>query len=128
MSIFAGAILFLAIIIIFAGVKVVPQGREWTVERFGRFTRVLKPGLNLIVPMVDRIGRKLSMMEEVLEIPSQDVITRDNAMVTAEAIALFQVVDSPKASHQDCYLRNGIQNLALTNTHTLVGAMDLDRV
>jgi len=128
MSIFAGAILFLAIIIVFAAVKVVPQGRQWTVERFGKFTRVLKPGLSLIVPMVDRIGRKLSMMEEVLDIPSQDVITRDNAMVTADAIAFYQVVDAPKAAYEVRDLRTGIQNLALTNTRTVIGAMDLDEV
>jgi regulator of protease activity HflC (stomatin/prohibitin superfamily) len=127
-DLFALAVLFLGTVIIFSGVKVVPQGREWTVERFGRFTRVLKPGLNLIVPIVDRVGMKLSMMEEVLEIPSQDVITRDNAMVTADAIAFYQVVDSPKAAYEVRDLRTAIQNLALTNTRTVIGSMDLDEV
>ena len=84
-SIFVIAVLFLALVTIFAGVKSVPQGREWTVERFGRFTRVLKPGLNLIFPYADRVGRKLSVMEEVLPVPSQVVITRDNATVNVDA-------------------------------------------
>jgi len=128
MEYFVVAFFFLAIIVVFSGVKVVPQGREWTVERFGRFTGILKPGLNLIIPMVDRIGAKLSMMEEVLDIPSQDVITRDNAMVTADAIAFYQVVDAAKAAYEVRDLRSGIQNLCLTNTRTVIGAMDLDEV
>src|SRR5271154_712255 len=127
-TIFVLAVLFLALITIFAGVKVVPQGREWTVERFGRFTRVLKPGLTLIVPFFDRIGRKLSVMEEVLAIPSQVVITRDNATVTADAIAFYQVVDAAKAAYEVANLQAGITNLCLTNARTVIGAMDLDEV
>jgi regulator of protease activity HflC (stomatin/prohibitin superfamily) len=125
---FVLAFLVLAIFIVFAGVKSVPQGREWTVERFGRFTKVLKPGLNLIVPVVDRIGRKLSVMEEVLDIPSQVVITRDNATVTADAIAFYQVVDAAKAAYEVGNLQTGITNLCLTNARTVIGAMDLDEV
>src|SRR6201985_766573 len=127
-SLFVIAVLFLALVTIFAGVKSVPQGREWTVERFGRFTRVLKPGLNLIVPYADRIGRKLSVMEEVLPVPSQVVITRDNATVTADAIAFYQVVDTAKAAYEVANLQAGITNLCLTNARTVIGALDLDEV
>jgi regulator of protease activity HflC (stomatin/prohibitin superfamily) len=127
-SIFVIAVLFLALVTIFAGVKSVPQGREWTVERFGRFTRVLKPGLNLIIPYADRIGRKLSVMEEVLPVPSQVVITRDNATVNVDAIAFYQVVDAAKAAYEVANLQSGITNLCLTNARTVIGAMDLDEV
>ena len=127
-EIFLGAILFLALIIVYSSVKIVPQGREYTLERFGRFTRVMKPGLNLIVPMVDRVGMRLSVMEEVLDIPSQDVITRDNATVTTDAIAFYQVVDAAQAAYEVANLRRAISNLCLTNTRTVVGSMDLDEV
>jgi len=125
---FVISLFVLALFLVFAGVKSVPQGHEWTVERFGRYTRSLKPGLNLIVPIIDRVGRKLSMMEEVVDIPSQDVITRDNAMVRADAIAFYQIVESAKAAYEVAELGRGIENLCLTNTRTVIGAMDLDEV
>jgi regulator of protease activity HflC (stomatin/prohibitin superfamily) len=127
-AVFLGAFVFLAIVLVFSSFKVVPQGREYTLERFGRFTRVLKPGLNLIVPFMDRIGMRLSVMEEVLDIPSQDVITRDNATVTTDAIAFYQVVNAAQAAYEVANLARAISNLCLTNTRTVVGSMDLDEV
>src|SRR6201996_7023180 len=127
-SLFVVAAAVLALVTIVAGVKSVPQGREWTVERFGRFTKVLTPGLNLIVPYFDRIGHKMSVMEEVLPVPSQVVITRDNATVNVDAIAFYQVVDAAKAAYEVANLQAGITNLCLTNARTVIGAMDLDEV
>jgi regulator of protease activity HflC (stomatin/prohibitin superfamily) len=117
-----------ALIIIFRAVKFVPQGYEWTVERFGRYVRTLKPGLGLINPVFERVGRKLSFMETVLEVPSQDVITKDNAMVTADAIAFIQVVDAASAAYEVENLNQAVTNLALTNVRTVIGSMDLDEV
>ena len=97
----------LAILTLFAGVKTVPQGYNWTVERFGQYTRTLQPGLNLIVPFFDRIGRKMNMMEQVIDIPQQDVITKDNATVTVDGLAFFQVIDAAKASYEVANLRSG---------------------
>src|SRR5262245_60168560 len=122
------AFLVAVLIVIFRAIKFVPQGYAWTVERFGQYVRTLRPGLGFINPIFERIGRKMSMMETVLDIPSQDVITKDNAMVTADAIAFIQVVDAPKAAYEVQNLRTGIQNLALTNTRTVIGSMDLDGV
>jgi regulator of protease activity HflC (stomatin/prohibitin superfamily) len=123
-----GAAVVFALLFINSAVKIVPQGREWTVERFGRFTRVIKPGLTILVPFFDRIGRKLSVMEEVLPIPSQVVITRDNATVTSDAIAFYQIVDSAKAAYEVANLQAAITNLCLTNARTVIGALDLDEV
>ena len=117
-----------AIILVFRAIKFVPQGYEWTVEQFGRYTRTLRPGLGFINPFFDRVGRKMSMMETVLDIPSQEVITKDNAQVTADAIAFIQVIDAARAAYEVQDLNRAIANLALTNVRTVIGSMDLDEV
>ncbi len=107
-------------------VKAVPQGMEYTVEQFGRYTRTLKPGLSFIFPFIEKVGYKMNMRERVIDIPSQDVITKDNAMVTADAVVFIQVVDARTAAYEVNNLDNAIKNLCLTNVRTVVGSMDLD--
>lgn len=125
---FVIAILVLALLLIFAGVKTVPQGSQWTVERLGRYTRTLPPGLSLIIPFIDRIGAKLSVQETVLDIPSQEVITKDNATVTADGVVFFGVYDAAKAAYEVQNLHVALMNLAMTNIRNVIGSMDLDEV
>lgn len=121
-------VVVLAIVIVFSGVKTVPQGSEHTVERFGRFTKSLKPGLNFIVPFVDRITHKVNMMEQVIDIDQQSVISRDNAAIVADGVVFYQVLDASQATYEVSRLDIAMQNLCLTNIRTVLGAMNLDQI
>lgn len=124
--IFVLAVVLVALVLIFSGVKTVNQGTNWTVERFGRYTRTLAPGLHFIVPFIDTIGRKMNMQENVFDIPGQKVITKDNATVQVDAVAFYQVVDAARAAYEVQNLPLAITNLALTNIRSVMGNMALD--
>jgi regulator of protease activity HflC (stomatin/prohibitin superfamily) len=121
-------VVVLGVIVVGQAVRVVPQGYNLTVERFGRYTRTLQPGLEFIVPFIDRVGARLNMMEQVLDVPTQEVITKDNAMVEVDGVAFFQVLDAARAAYEVEGLQNAILNLTMTNVRTVMGSMDLDEL
>lgn len=127
-SVFSLAFIVMAVIIVKSAVKSVPQGQNWPVERFGRFTHTLYPGLNFIIPFVDVVRNKIVMMESLLDVPSQEVITKDNAMVRVDGVVYFQVFDAAKAAYEVSTLNSAILNLAMTNLRTVVGAMSMDEL
>ena len=122
------ALLVLAVVILVSAVKIVPQGREFTVEKFGRYTRTLKPGMTVLMPFVEGIGRRMNMKEQVLEVPRQDVITKDNVTVQVDGIVFIQVMDAALAAYKVDNLNFAIGQLTMTNLRTVVGSMDLDEV
>ncbi len=126
MSLLAIILLIVGVVLVFKAVRVVPQGYEWTVETFGKYTQTITPGLHFLMPIYQDVGRKINMMEQVLEVPSQDVITKDNAVVKVDGIVFFQVLDAAKAAYEVAQLEIATLNLVMTNIRTAIGSMDLD--
>jgi regulator of protease activity HflC (stomatin/prohibitin superfamily) len=128
MQFVALGLLVLAAFVAFGSIKIVPQGREFTVQRFGKYTRTLKPGISILTPFVEGIGRRMNMMEQVLDIPQQEVITKDNAGIKVDAVVFIQVIDAASAAYRIDNLIYAIQQLTQTNLRTVVGSMDMDEV
>ena len=122
----AAVVVFAGVVVLFKAVRMVPQGYEWTVETFGKYTRTLAPGLHILMPIYQGVGRKINMMEQVMDVPSQDVITKDNAVVKVDGVVYFQVLDAAKAAYEVAQLEVAILNLVMTNIRTAIGSMDLD--
>lgn len=126
---FSTFVIVLAVVVlgtIATGIKTVPQGWQWTIERFGRYRVTLSPGLNLVIPFIDRVGRKINVQETVLEIPKQSVITKDNASVTVDGIVFYQVLEAGKAAYEVLNLQQAISNITMTNIRTAIGSLDID--
>ncbi len=128
MEISAIALIILAVVIVINAVKRVPQGSEYTVERFGRYIKTLKPGIHFIVPIMDTVGAKVNVMEQVVDVPQQEVITKDNAMVSADGVVFFQVMDAAKSAYRVNDMYRAILNITMTNIRSVMGSMDLDEL